>query len=240
MRVIVPLAGPEGDTEGEFNDFKNLIEVHNKPLIKYIAENRPYDLNTATFILLEETDKRYDVGKRLRKALGNNIDIFLLSAVTEGAACSVMEYLKERNIRGDILLDLADQYLSLDGHFMAFIKKNKRKIKGIIPTFKSRYWKWSYVRTDTEGFVDEVQEKVNPPISEDATSGVYYFSSAKDYLAATSEMVRLNKRVEFNNKFFVSCVYNEFPKKSVITFPTRIICPLGSVEGIKLFEQIAW
>lgn len=240
MKVIVPLAGSEGEVEREFNNFKNLIEVNNKPLIKYIAENRPYDLSKATFILLKDTDNRYDIGKRLRKALGNNIKIFLLNTLTEGAPCSVMEYLKEHKINGDILVDLADQYLSLGEDFTDFIRKNKKKVKGVIPTFKSRYWKWSYVRKDRNGFVTEVQEKANPPISEDATAGVYYFSSARDYTNATREMVRLNKRVKFNDKFFVSCVYNELPKKSVITFPTRIICPLGSVEGIKLFEQIAW
>lgn len=240
MKIIIPLAGPEGDVEREFKNFKNLIEVHNKPLIKYIAENRPYDLYSATFILLKETDNRYDIQKRLKKALGNDIEIFTLDTTTEGAPCSIKEYLKEEKINTDILVDLADQYLNLGDDFMDFIKKKKGKVKGIVPTFKSRYWKWSYVKSDKEGFVEDVQEKVNPPISEDATAGVYYFSDARDYINATEGMVKLDKRVEFNNKFFVSCVYNEFPDKSVITFPTRIICPLGSVEGIKLFEQIAW
>ena len=134
-------------------------------------------------------------------------------------------------------------FLILHGHhivFIKFIKKNRAKVKGIIPTFKSRYWKWSYVRLDKGGFVKEVQEKANPPISDNATAGVYYFSCAKDFILATEQMVRFNKRVKFNNKFFVSCVYNEFPKQSVINYPTQIICPLGSVEGIKLFKQIAW
>ncbi len=197
MKIIIPLAGPEGEVEREFNNFKNLIEIHNKPLIKYIAENRPYDISEATFILLKETDNRYDIGKRLKKALGNGIEIFSLDALTEGAPCSVMEYLKEHKIKEDILVDLADQYLVLGEDFTDFIKKNKKKVKGIIPTFKSRYWKWSYVRRDSNGFVTQVQEKVNPPISEDATAGVYYFSSASDYIEAAGEMVRLNKRVSF-------------------------------------------
>lgn len=240
MRIIVPLAGPEGEVEREFKDFKNLIEVHDKPLIKYIAENRPYDLGKATFILLKDTDKRYDISKRLKKVLGNGIEIFVLNTLTDGAPCSVMEYLKEHKINTDILVDLADQYLSLGEYFMDFIRKNRKKVKGIIPTFKSRYWKWSYVRLDKNSFVEEVQEKVDPPISDNATAGLYYFSSVTDFVRATERMVRLNKRVKFNNKFFVSCVYNELPKKSVITYPAEIICPLGSVGGIKVFAQIIW
>lgn len=240
MRIIVPLAGPEGEVEKEFREFKNLIEVYDKPLIKYIAEKRPYDLGKATFILLEETNKKYDIARRLKKILGEDIELFILDEITEGAPCSVMAYLEKYDNEEDILIDLLDQYLTLDDEFIAFIEDNKYRVKGVIPTFKSRYWKWSYVRLDKEGFFEETQEKVNPPLSCDATAGVYYFSSSKDYISAVKQMVRLNKRVTFNNKFFVSCVYNEFPKKSVITFPTQIICPLGSVEGIRLFEQIAW
>ena len=240
VRVIVPLAGPEGEVEREFKEFKNLIEVYDKPLIKYIAEKRPYDLKKAAFILLNETDKKYHIAKRLRGILGKKIEIFILDKQTEGAPCSVKVYLEERGSKEDILIDLLDQHLELGGDFIRFIKSNRVKVKGIIPTFKSRYWKWSYVRLDKHGFVKEVQEKVNPPISDNATAGVYYFSSAKDFISATDEMVRLDKRVKFNNKFFVSCVYNEFPRHSVISYPTNIICPLGSVEGIKLFKQIAW
>lgn len=240
VKIIVPLAGPEGEVEREFGEFKNLIEVYNKPLIKYITEKRPYDLRKAVFILLNETNKKYDIAKRLKGILGVNIDIFILDELTEGAPCSVTAYLKEAGYKGDILIDLLDQHLDLGVGFTKFIKNNRVKTKGIIPTFKSRYWKWSYIRLDKGGFVKEVQEKVNPPISDNATAGVYYFSNAKDFISGTAEMVRLDKRVRFNNKFFVSCVYNEFPKHSVISYPTKIICPLGSVEGIGLFKQIAW
>lgn len=240
MKVIVPLAGPEGEVEKEFGDFKNLIEVYDKPLIKYIAENRPYSLSRAVFILWKETDRKYNIAKRLRIVFGKNIQLFVLDKLTEGAPCSIAAYLQEAGQEGDILIDLADQYLSLGTDFSIFIKKYKSRVAGIIPVFKSRYWKWSYVRTDRRGFVKEVQEKVNPPISDNATAGVYYFSSARRYVAAVGQMVRLNKRVKFNNKFFVSCVYNELPRKSVVTFPTRIICPLGSPEGIRLFPQLAW
>ncbi len=240
MKVIVPLAGPEGEVEREFGEFKNLIEVYGKPLIKYISEKRPYDLARAAFILWEKTDKKYNIAFRLKKTLGADIEIFTLDAVTEGAACSVLKYLEVNDPKEDILIDLIDQHLSLGENFVSFIRKNKRKNKGIIPTFKSRYWKWSYVRLDSQGFVKQVQEKVNPPISDNATAGIYYFSSSADFMKAARQMVRLDKRVKFNNKFFVSCVYNELPKQSVINYPVKIICPLGSVEGINAFPLIAW
>lgn len=240
VKIIVPLAGPEGEVEREFKEFKNLIEVYDKPLIKYIADKRPYDLSKAVFILLNETNKKYDIAKRLKGILGMNIDIFILDELTEGAPCSVAAYLKESGYKGDILIDLLDQHLDLGRGFIKFIKENKANLEGVIPTFKSRYWKWSYARVDKKGFVKEVQEKVNPPISDNATAGVYYFSSSKGFLSAAEQMVGLNKRVKFNNKFFVSCVYNELPIRSVITYPTQIICPLGSIEGINLFKQIAW
>jgi len=238
MKIIVPMAGPEGGVEREFKEFKNLIEIYKVPLIKYIADSRPYGLSKAVFILSEETNKKYNIGARLKDILGKDIEIFILDRPTEGSACSVLAYLEHSKIKEDILIDLADQYLCFDKGFPDFIEQNKRKLTGIIPIFKSRYWKWSYARLDKEGFVEEVQEKVDPPISDDATAAIYYFSSAAIYMQAAEEMIRLDKRVKFNNKFFISCVYNELPKKSVISFSTRIICPLGSVEGIKVFPQI--
>jgi len=240
MKVIIPLAGPETDVEKEFKEFKNLIEIYDKPLIRYISDNRPYDFKKAAFILLRETNEKYDIGNRLKNIFGKSIEIFILDDLTQGAACSVAAYLQESATDEDILVDLADQYLSLDKAFLKFIEKNKNRVKGILPTFKSRYWKWSYARLDKGGFVEEVQEKVNPPISDAATAGVYYFSNSRDYIIAASEMVRQNKRVKFNNKFFLSCVYNEFPKRSVMSFATNIICPLGSIEGIRIFPQIIW
>ncbi len=239
MKVIVPLAGPEGDVEKEFKEFKNFIEVYNKPLIKYIADSRPYSFKNAAFILLKETNAKYKIESRLKQLFGSGIDVFTLESLTEGAPCSVAAYLEKLNTSEDILIDLADQYLSLDKDFMLFIERNRAKVKGIIPVFKSRYWKWSYVSLDSQGFVAQVQEKVDPPISDNATAGVYYFSSSSDFNLATKGMVNANKRVKFNNKFFISCVYNEFPRQSVVTFPVKIICPLGSVEGIRLFPQIA-
>jgi NDP-sugar pyrophosphorylase family protein len=238
MKVIIPLAGPEGGVEKEFKEFKNLIEIYNVPWIKYIADSRPYDLSKAVFLLLGETNKKYNIAARLKGILGSGIEIFILDKPTEGSACSVLTYLEHSKIKEDILIDLADQYLSFDKWFLEFIEKNKDKLTSIIPTFKSRYWKWSYARLDKEGFVEEVQEKVDPPISNDATAAIYYFSSAAIYTQAAKEMIRLDKRVKFNNKFFISCVYNELPRKTVVTFPTRLICPLGSSEGIKIFSQI--
>lgn len=240
MKVIVPLAGPEGEVEKEFNEFKNLIKIYDKPLIKYIADRRPYDLRSAAFLLFRQTNEKYNIAARIKDIFGKHTEMFIIDKITEGAPCSVMEYLESSKIKGDILVDLVDQHLSLGQDFLKFIQKNKSRVKGIIPTFRSKYWKWSYVRLDKDGYVSEVQEKVNPPISPYATAGVYYFSDVKDYLAATRQMIRLDKRVKFNHKFFVSCIYNELPKKSVITYPTNIICPLGSVEGIKSFRQIIW
>lgn len=240
MKIIIPLAGPEGEVEKEFKEFKNLIEVYKKPLIKYIADSRPYSLAQAAFILLGETNKKYNIAARLKSILGKGIEIFTLDEITEGAACSVLRYLEQVGVEDDIIIDLADQYLLLDKKFINFMNKHKNMAKGIIPTFNSRYWKWSYVKLNKDGFVCKVREKVNPPLSSDATAGVYYFSNSKEYMRAAKKMIKCNKRVKFNNKFFVSCVYNEFPENCILNYPTKIICPLGSVEGIMAFEQIVW
>ncbi len=77
---------------------------------------------------------------------------------------------------------------------------------GVILTFKSSHPKWSYARTDENGWVTEVAEK--KPISSNATVGIYYWSRGCDYVRSADEMVE--KDIRTNNEFYVCPVFNQF------------------------------
>jgi dTDP-glucose pyrophosphorylase len=65
--------------------------------------------------------------------------------------------------------------------------------------------KWSYARLGENGLVVEVQEKI--PISDIATTGIYYWTKAGDFVKYAKQMIVANLRV--NNEFYVCPVYNE-------------------------------
>ena len=77
---------------------------------------------------------------------------------------------------------------------------------GGILTFESSHPKWSYARTDENGWVTEVAEK--KPISNNATVGIYYWSRGCDYISCADEMVEQDIRT--NNEFYVCPVFNQF------------------------------
>ncbi len=77
------------------------------------------------------------------------------------------------------------------------LAESGRGVDGNIICFKlpmaNNDTKWSYARTDEQGFVSEVQEK--KVISENATVGVYYWSRGCDYVKMADTMIAKNIRV---------------------------------------------
>ena len=65
--------------------------------------------------------------------------------------------------------------------------------------------KYSYVKLDDNGFVNEVVEK--KVISNQATVGMYYWTKGSDFVKYSENMMDLNKRV--NGEFYVAPVYQE-------------------------------
>jgi dTDP-glucose pyrophosphorylase len=78
-------------------------------------------------------------------------------------------------------------------------------VDGGIVTFEATHPKWSYVKLDNNGFVQEVAEK--KVISNQATAGVYFWRKGSDYVQYASQMIDQNIRV--NNEFYVAPVYNQ-------------------------------
>jgi NDP-sugar pyrophosphorylase family protein len=237
MKVIIPLAGKDPAFEDK-NIHKALAPVMGEPMIKVIADSRPYSFSEAIFILLREHQSKYNIDVELKKLFGDKIKIVWIEKMTEGAPCSILLAKDLINTDEDMLIDLADQVLDMDG-FMEFVKENRDKYSGILPTFEYYYWKVGYVATDKDGFALHVVEKENPPISTHSTACVSYFSSGKEFVKYTELMIEKNDRIKFNNLFFVSVVYNHMVSAGlkVKTFPVQFIAPIGNWEGINIYER---
>jgi NDP-sugar pyrophosphorylase family protein len=237
MKVIIPLAGKDVAFE-EKNVHKALAPVMGKPMIKVIADSRPYSFEKAIFILLREHQKKYNIDKELIKLFGDKITFVWVETMTQGAPCSILLAKDLIDTDEDMLVDLGDQVLDMTG-FLEFIEKNRKTCSGILPTFEYYYWKVGYTATDKRGNVLHVVEKQNPPISTHSTACVSYFSSGKEFVKYTELMIQKNDRIKFNNLFFVSIVYNHMVATGlkVKTFPVEFIAPLGNWEGINIYER---
>ena len=85
-----------------------------------------------------------------------------------------------------------------------------------------------------KGFVKRIREKEK--ISNLASTGLYIFSNARQFIEATETMIKNDRRVK--DEFFVSEIYNillKSGKKFEVDIAEEFI-PFGTPEDIKKFE----
>jgi len=203
INIVIPMAGLGSRFSKVGYTFpKPLIDVNGKPMIQLVVENLNINGNYI-FIVQREHCQKYCL-KYLLNLIAPNCKIIELDGVTDGAARSV---LKAKNfIDNDIPLLIAnsDQYLEWNSDDFIYSMLSDG-IDGGISTFYSTHPKWSYAKLDNDGYVTQVQEKV--PISEHATTGIYFWTRGSDYVKYAEQMI--NNNIKVKNEFYVCPVYNE-------------------------------
>ena len=77
-------------------------------------------------------------------------------------------------------------------------------MQGYIMTMNANDKKWSYIKINANGKVSQVIEK--KVISNEATVGIYNFSSGLDFVNAAKKMI--GKKEKVNNEYYVAPVFN--------------------------------
>lgn len=93
--------------------------------------------------------------------------------------------------------------------------------------------KWSYAKLDEDGFVSEVAEK--NPISNHATTGVYYWAKGSDYVKYAERMIEKNIRVK--NEFYVCPVFNQAIEdgKAIVIRDVHKMWGIGDPDSLNTF-----
>lgn len=231
MNVLIPMAGAGSRFEQAGYTFpKPLIDVNGKPMIQRVVENINIDA-THIFIVQKSHYEKYSLQHTLN-LISPGCKIVQVDGVTEGAACTTLlakEYINNDN---PLVLANSDQYVDWDSSQYMYSCMTD-DIDGSILTFNSTHPKWSYAKTNDQGFVIEVAEK--KPISENATVGIYFWKKGKDYVKCAESMIEKNIRV--NNEFYVCPVYNEAILKhaKIKTFHIEKMWGLGTPEDLDTF-----
>ena len=204
MNVLIPMAGAGSRFAEQGYTFpKPLIEVGNKPMIQVVVDNLNIDANYI-FIVQKEHYEQYNL-ETVLNLVKPNCTIVQVEGVTEGAACTTLlarEYIDNEE---PLIIANSDQFVEWNSNEVLYAFSTEGVDGGIL-TFESSHPKWSYARTDENGWVTEVAEK--KPISNNATVGIYYYERGTDYVNCADGMVE--KDIRTNNEFYVCPVYNEF------------------------------
>ncbi len=238
INVAIPMAGQGSRfVNAGYKTPKPFIEINGTTLIELVLDN--LNLNDAKYILLARTEHLISQTKIVER-IKKNFDVTFIPVdkLTEGAACTVLHAHRLINNETPLLLANSDQYV--DDNISDYIDDcAQRKLDGSILTFtdKNRDPKWSFAKTNAQGLVEEVKEKV--AISEHATVGLYYFSQGKYFVDAAIDMIVANDRV--NNEFYTCPVYNYLiasgKKIGIYDINHKDMHGLGTPDDLNLFIE---
>ena len=231
MNVLIPMAGAGSRFEKAGYTFpKPLIEVNGKPMIQVVVDNLNIDAHHI-FVVQKEHYEKYNLNYMLN-LIAPGCDIVQVADITEGAACTTLLAKEFINNDQPLLFANSDQFLEWDSNeFMYSMMADE--VDGGILTFTATHPKWSFAKLGEDGFVTEVAEK--KPISNIATSGIYYWKKGSDYVKYAEQMIEKDVRV--NGEFYVCPVFNEAiqGEKKIKTYHINKMWGLGTPEDLEKF-----
>lgn len=205
LKILIPLAGKnQFFSESEYPFPKPLIEFNGKTMIEHLIENFNTINEEKQFIFIVNTEdcKQYHLDNVLNILTDHQCKIIKLDNETKGAACSAMMAVEYIDNDEPLIISNADQLFDIK--LQLVIDSFKDSDAGVI-TFESIHPRWSYIRLNGENKVIETAEK--RPISKSAIAGFYFFTRGRDFINASSKMIKKDANV--NGSYFISPSLNE-------------------------------
>jgi dTDP-glucose pyrophosphorylase len=127
-----------------------------------------------------------------------------VESATAGAACTALLAIEHIDLDDELLIANGDQVIVADlpGVIQHF---RERRLDGGTIVFDSVHPRWSYVRVNEAGYVEEAAEK--RPISRQATAGFYYFRRGQDFIDSARMMICKDANV--HGQFYICPTFNE-------------------------------
>jgi len=213
---------------------KPLIDVRGRPMIQTVVENLDFDCEYI-FLVRHDHVKKYagllDTLERITNGRCSHVEV---KELTEGAACTALLAQDLINDDEDLLIANSDQFIEYEAENFKTLK-NLTDVDSMVFTFNAVHPKWSFVKTNSRGFVTEVAEK--RPISNIATCGIYWYRRGSEFVKYAHQMIEKNVRV--NGEYYIAPVYNEMLEdgKTLIPFYVNKMWGLGTPEDLKYFLE---
>jgi NDP-sugar pyrophosphorylase family protein len=236
MKILIPMAGEGSRFAKEGYQFpKPLIDVAGKPMIQRVVENLNFDAEYIFLVRKEHIEKYDGLLGTLSQITNGKSKIVVVDHLTEGAACTALLAKQYINNDEDLLIANSDQIIEYEKENFNLLK-NLTGVDSMVFCFNAVHPKWSFVKTDLNGFITEVAEK--NPISNIATCGIYWYRKGSDYVKYAESMIEKNIRV--NSEFYIAPVYNELiaDSKTLIPFYVHEMHGIGTPEDLNVYLRL--
>ena len=233
---VIPMAGRGSRfAQRGYQMPKWRIEVRGKSLLEWSVDSLPLDqCGKLIFVGLKEHQPRYSLTTYVEQRYADlaEVRVILLNEVTRGQAETVLMAKDEIDTDAGLLIFNSDTRFS-----SSTLRENlnRRDVDGVIGAFTSSAERFSYARLN-EGFVVETAEK--KVISPHALTGLYHFSSARDFIRVAE--ARVASGVMDKGEFYVAPLYNDIiasGRNRFIIDTASSIDILGTPEEVESFEK---
>jgi len=240
MNVVVMMAGgSNGFYKDGYQYPKLLTEVNGKTMVEQVIEGLKSITsvkNNVIFAINHEDNDRYYLGDVINLIVPHS-HIIVVGQETAGAVATSLLAIGHIKEDDPLVLINGDQVIDYDGQALIDHFISEDADAGVV-TFNSVHPRWSYVKTDSNGFVCEAMEK--RPISNNATAGFYYYKKASDYLGCAMRLIL--KDSHLNGLFYICPVFNEMvlDQKKIATYQIEAsrYHSFMSPEKVKQFEML--
>mgnify|MGYP003659527646 FL=1 len=235
MKVLIPMAGEGSRFAKEGYTFpKPLIDVSGKPMIQKVVENLDFDCEYIFLVRKAHVEKYDGMLDTLQRITNEKCKYVVVDGLTEGAACTALLAEEHIDCDEDLLIANSDQWIDYEAENFKSLKK-LTNTDAIVFTFNAVHPKWSFVKTNSRGYITEVAEK--KPISNIAPCGIYWYRKGSDFVKYAKQMIEKNIRV--NNEFYIAPVYNELIQdgKTLIPFYVHSMWGLGTPEDLRYYLE---
>ncbi len=208
---------------------KPLLELNGRHFFEYAADSvRGHcKIESLVFVVLKDHIERFQIDREIKKYAPEAV-IITLEHVLNGAVLTCMRGAEA--IGNDLPLIFCDCDLMFTSEKLYSYTKspdyNGNRLDGWLMTFENTDARYSFVKTDEEGFVTETAEK--KAISSRAVCGAYGFGNKELFLKYAKEYLNDCPYDEY----FMSGVYNEMIKdgRRIGEFPTDSFLSFGTPE----------
>ena len=245
MQIIIPMSGfGERFRRAGYEVPKPLIEIEGKPIIAHVIDMFPGE---SDFIFVCNQQHLDNPVYRMREILMEHCPsgrIFGIPPHKLGPVFAVQQIEELLDLKKPVIVNYCDFTCYWDwSKFKKFVQDSN--CAGAIPAYKGFHphslgdTNYAYVRQNS-GWIQDIQEKqpyTNNRMEEYASSGTYYFSSARIMQEAMLAIV--DQRMDLKGEYYVSLAYKHLLacKLSVAVYPLQHFMQWGTPQDVKEYNS---
>jgi len=232
MILVVPMAG-RGSRMERADIPKPLLPVAGRTMVDWALRSvRSIPRSRIVFVALREHEQAHGVSARLRH-LEPSCDVVLLDRVTEGQLCTVLAAREFIDRDEDVLVASADTLV--EQNLASDLLARAPNMSGMLSVIDVPGERWSFAKTDGTTRVVEVAEKKR--ISNNASTGIYWFASGRELISFGDKMVSDDDRTR--GEFYVMPLYARYLAAGlrVDVSQATAMWDMGTPEALSRFEE---